>query len=94
MLKIAGGIILGIFGTIFILFVINDMRRLVNESPPETIRTASGTVLNIKIKSAQTKQEIIDYCTETMLSIGGNDYVLACIKQELKAQEEIEKLSK
>lgn len=47
--------------------------------------------LSFSCHAAQTKQEIIDYCTKTYQEAFGNSMVYLCIKNELRAQEEVEK---
>ena len=50
--------------------------------------------ISCSVNAMQSKQEIIDFCTKTMLSMGGNSTVLACIKMELNAQKQLEELKK
>jgi hypothetical protein len=42
----------------------------------------------------QTRQEIVDSCTQKWLQMGGNIMVLKCIKMEIESQAEIEAMSK
>lgn len=50
--------------------------------------------LPIAANAQQTNQEIIDYCKKTMLKDWGYAVVLECVKEELKARDEITELSK
>ena len=50
--------------------------------------------ISYSVNAMQSKQEIIDYCTKTMLSMGGNVLVMQCIKMELDAQKKIQEVSR
>jgi hypothetical protein len=49
------------------------------------------SLFSVGCHSQQTKQEIIDYCTNKYQKIAGNTVVLYCIKQEIDAQNTITK---
>lgn len=60
----------------------------------KTIFILTFLALSFSAQAMQSKQEIIDYCTKSMLSIGGNYLVMRCIEMELDAQKKVEELNK